>query len=366
MSRLLALAVVAGSLLAGCDAVFGLTPSEMTGDDVPLGSERSRQIVIDAPITAPLSDFTISIYLENDPDLRAHATPSGADIRFFDANSNELQAEVKYSEGTLEAYVRVSTLEKHTELTMHYGTGTRTGDPRDAWGNKFYAVWHMDSAASEPDSTHTALIMSQRDSAPIPSRSPIGAIGASRAYVGTTSNSDVQQLCDASNTAFPPVGVSFAISMWIKGEDAVGQYAQPFYAGGTDTGKRGVSLELDNHAPNKPWNIIYTGSTGEHEELPIAPLDPTKWIHLAVVFEKLDPIKVHIYSQGQLVDLHEAPFSVISTDPDEQPCLGGDNSYGGLLDEVRVYQDYLSEDWVAAEYANVARRQTFMTIGAPE
>jgi hypothetical protein len=59
----------------------------------------------------------------------------------------------------------------------------------------------------------------------------------------------------------------------------------------------------------------------------------------------------------------DADNDVLGTVASQRPiCIGGPNGYAGAVDEVRIYRQALTREWIDAEIDNVVDRAAFVRI----
>jgi hypothetical protein len=318
-------------VLAGCNLVHDL---EDPGPHV-------RVIDIDPQTTAELHDFPVSIVV-TDADLARRAASNGKDIHFTDAAGKALPYEiVSYQSGALEAWVRVS-LAGPTSIHLVYGTEAPVHDPADTWSSLYAGVWHLGDTGVALDST-----AQHRDLAP-PGDGPDvgpGIVGSARTF---DEAHGIRAVCGPTSIVDPDA--SFSYAAWVQFGTMVGPYDAPVDAFGFIGQPGGFALV-------RSAGGVY-GQVSDGTKLPYAYFNDTPsttWASFVVVVDR---------TANQLRTYHDGAFDGMADLTGVGPvtnevalCLPGQvDGFTGSIDELRVYTDVLSPDWIRAEYSNVEQR----------
>ena len=343
--------------LVGCDGVFGLT-------ELPAPPDRSiRKITITQSTGATLVDFPVSIVTTGDEDLALRARLDGSDIRFTDLDGALLPREVvTYASGALEAWVQV-TLESTTEILLVYGNDPPTEpDPADTWSPQFTAVWHLAAVEGERDSTRNAYHVSPSSVGSIPQTAP-GIIGRGRGYLETPQQ---HRLCAPASRTIDMADQSFSFSGWINAPPTVGTYSQPFAAGGHSGGQGGFAFELTDSGALLAF--VTDSPPVSFLALPFASRPVNTWTHLVAVVDRPNN-RLLTYLDGGVPReraLRDAQGDQLLRVVTEAPiCIGGSSGYEGLVDEIRIYNQLVTPEWIRAEIDNVLNRDNFVRIDPP-
>jgi hypothetical protein len=354
-------AMIALVACAACDKVFGVG-AQATPVDGPRVFRKA--ITVHYGGTTTLASFPISVALDGDAELRAHARVDGGDIAFDDGSSALDSEVVSYAAGSLEAWVRVPAIASgDTTFYVGYGGSPRSSDPAATWAaDTFISAWHLaEPSGTAHDSARPAndLVVGVEGGTDPPS-SPQGVVGAARAFDATTS----QALCRTDiNTTLEFGTSSFSYTTWL--DVAAGLVdGVALHKGGGGMQDAGYDLEVSSDVAFAYLNdgTAFVPRAGVNASLAGA------WHQVAVVVDRGATPQLRIYADGALGTGDLATFG--STDNPLEPfCLArhsGSSNYGGMIDEVRVYKQAIAADWLGLEYANLAQRPRTITIGPEE
>jgi hypothetical protein len=318
-----------------------------------------KQITIHAPADTSLSDFPVSVALV-DPDLAQHASADGSDIVFTAADgTTRLHDELVSYEpltGTLDAWAQTSLPAAGTVAIFIYFGGdaaTRVSP----WSSKFAGVWHMDGTAD----TIVDSVAGHQVMAPTAAQAAAlvpGKAGAARGFDGVD---DTMSCPDPTDGSLDFGLGSFSYEIWVNVTTNLGPYDTPFFKGGASATQVGYNYELGTGA----WTSHL--ADGVATQSPAFGTETTltgAWHHLAIVVDRT-PNKVRAYTDGSQVAMSNLTLGAIDS---TQPLIFSrpTDLFDGVLDEARVYRVALDAEWIATEYANIANRGAFMTVGALE
>lgn len=342
-------------LAAGC----GRIDFDPGGDPFVAGAHR-KLISIHSPVASTLEAFPVSIVLDQDPDLARAALADGSDLVFTSLDGAILPSElVAYDAGDVEAWVAIPTLigDATTSIYLYYGGPSTTRE--SPWSSLFAGVWHMNLVGG------TALDSAGGHPASTVATEPSGvaaAVGLGAEFDGVE---DALSAGDPADGSLDFGTRSFAYSIWVQAGAPVGEYDTPLRKGGSAPQTPGYDFELGTG----PWHAFVSdgtnqisGNVGSEAEL------TGTWAHLAFVVDRPGQ-DFRSFANGEMrgSQFLSGFGSVDSTNGltfSRPPTLP--QPYRGVLDEVRVYRDAVSNDWIAAEYANIAARADMITIGPAE
>lgn len=309
-----------------------------------------------------LVDFPVSI-VTTDDDLALHARPDGRDIQFTDATGTMLPHEVvAYADGALEAWVRV-TLDETTKIQMIYGVEPTSAPETNTWSSSFEAVWHLaETNGGARDSTGNDYDLDAATEAKTPA-SAAGKVGNARAFTDSTDPSVRHGLCASPTRMFDMAKESFSFSAWINAGPLVGSFSQPFAAGGFTDGTGGFAFEMDNSVLVA---LVSDNPGSAHLATSFLQRPLGRWSHLAGVVDRANA-QILLYLDGFQANvgpsLTDGAGDVLGNVVTEAPiCVGAEQGYAGLVDEVRVYNTLITPEWIRAEFKNVDDRETFVRI----
>ena len=303
-----------------------------------------------------LADFVASIAEDLDPDLAGATTLAftasdgvtllATEIVVFDRVSGKLEAAVRT---TLAANAK-------TRIYLYYGDGP---EPLAAgpWGSMFAGVWHMGSAGSMNEIVRDSKKL--HDAAATLTGIPLsvaGVLGEARQYDGSN---DSMAIVDPPDGSLDFGMKSFTVGLWVKVEQSEGFYDMPFFKGGSGSGNPGYDFELGTNT----WLAGFADNSGASVVNPIFGLEVNllhEWHYLVAQCDRTTAV-VRTFLDGAKVD--ELPFVRGSVDSGYYVRFGDPiYRFRGQLDEIHIYTDAISADWIATEYANIAKRPTFQAI----
>jgi hypothetical protein len=347
-------------VLAGCFSTPG-RPGNLDAPTIASGFHRS--ITISTPPAKPLQRFAVSVVLENDAGLAAHA-PSAANIAFTNVGNVALDCEVVHysANGTLEAWVTLPTLSS-TESRFELVYGPDVVSPCRAeqpWG-EFRGVWHLADAVAgtaADSSRHGHMLTAGTAGAGM---RQVGMVGDSvRFDPGDPDGPD--QLCIADAPELNLGTASFSVDLWVLQEVFLGEYDEALFKGGSNPANAGFDFELGA----TEW-LSYVRDAANNTNIVRYSLNATpllnQWAYLTLVVDR-EAGEVRSYRDA-IETASEAlvATSLSGTDPF---CIGNSaQPMRGRVDEVRVHDVARPPEWIKASYSNVSQRASFMSI-SPE
>ena len=306
-----------------------------------------------------LVDFVASIALDADPDLAGAmtvaftasdgTTPLAAELVVFDRATGKLEASVRT---TLAANAK-------TRIYLYYGDAAAvlTTQP---WGSLFAGVWHMGAAGASNEivrdskKLHDAMATAAEIPSPV-----LGILGEARQYDGTN---DSMAIMDPPDGSLDFGITSFTVGLWVKVDQSQGSYDMPLFKGGSSAGAAGYDFELGTGG----W--IAGFSDGNAVQITPAfglEIDLLHEWHYLVAQCDRGTNQVRTFLDGALVEELAFPRGSVSSG---YYVRFGDptNEFRGLLDEIQIYTDAISADWIATEYMNLAKRPMFQAVGPAE
>ena len=338
-------------LLAGCDKVFGL---DTVGPAADAHEPFAKLVSLTQDTTETLTKFPVSIVIDGDPELAAHAASDGTDIGFYD-DTGLLPAEiVRAGSGSLEAWVQVQSLPPGTSsITMRYGGGDVSRD-QQPWPASAIGVWHASDAGTamidRSGHQHDAdVIAGSTSPAVVP-----GIAGGGRNFDGLT-----DRLCGTDVDHSMMLGsASFSFEVWVFVSMSHGGADRAFTYGGSSNTDTGFDFELGAGywSPN-----VADGTT----LLQVKAVTETvgQWVDLVAVVDRTAG-ELLLYEQGMVRGMTPIPAGFGGITVDRPICFSGAiEPFQGILDEPRVYGTALDAAWIRASYDNLAHRDTFVSVG---
>jgi hypothetical protein len=348
-------------VLGACGFDHTVAPSH--GTWLP-GFAARKQIAL-AGGHAAIADFVALVAESADPDIAG-----SAEIAFAgeDGHTPLAMERVTYvpETGAFEAWIRISLVaDRPTHVYLYYDGASTTPAPNEVWSPAIFAgAWHMTGARPDqsvaPDSVrgNDAIGVTGQNRG-IPAVVD-GIAGAARSYDGAT---DWMAVPDPTDGSLDFGTRSFGYSAWVDVAASAGDWDMPLFKGGSSSHRPGYDLELGrdtweaNLNDDRGANVIQAHLGDD------AQLDGT-WHQLVAVVDRGTNTMTSYVDGAQVAAV---PESLASVDNPDDLYFGHDTDpFAGLLDEVRVYATAIDPDRIAAEYANLAHRDTFVTVGTAE
>jgi hypothetical protein len=361
--RIVAIVAIAGSALglAGCFS----KPDRPGGDDTPPGDAPPpadgwldgygfrKRVDVMPPTSTRLTDFPIAI-ATNDDDIAAHALGSDLVATGPDGVTPLASELVARNGNRFELWVDLPELTGPAAIYLYYGGPDHASDPA-TWSSLFAGVWHMSSTTGETDSTGNGNDLTSTGNA-VPTRVP-GAIGTARQFDG------VDDILDAGDPASGDLDFgtgSFSYSLWVRQSVTVGLYDTPFYKGGASAGEHGYCWLLGSEG----WYAkLHDGLHKADPELGPAATYKDQWIHLTAVVDRTAGL-ITAYANDITFTAPLTDFTDLSNTNPFRLGRGSQDPFAGNIDEVRIYRDVLSREWIETEIAN--GHPGFVTLDAEE
>jgi hypothetical protein len=365
MRSLLWAAVSAVVFLFGCDRVFGIGDPYADANIDGHAAAYRKTITIAQPTAVPLASFPVSILLAGDADLLAHVIDTdGRDIGFSDADDSPLPCQiVRYDAATgfLDAWVLPPELPAAPEtlaIDLVYGgpDAPPTRCVTSPWPPNQLAALHGDLVAGDaPDSTthHHDMNAGQPSSVPMVVD---GVVGHALGFDGVDDT-----MCGLDPDGSLAVGTSsYSYSVWVDELTALAANDSPLECGG-DSGTAGFGFYLGTQ------NWIAEDDDAAHSQALVTTLtsapDLGRWIQLFVVVDR-SANAISGYVDG-VFKTSTSLTGYGSFTPAIPLCSSpAAHRFNGMVDEVQLYADAVSAQAILAQFTNIARRDSMITVGA--
>lgn len=338
------------------------------GDDAPgrdgapgdAAPRYRKHITLTANSPTTLTDFPAGIVV-SDPAIAMHARPDGTDLAFTASDGTPLSFEiVHYAAGSVEAWVRVPALAATADLYLTYG-GAPATSPGPAWSPQlFAAAWHLDEAG--PPWTDSAAAHASQP--PSSMTTPVAAAGIAGGALSFDGVDDTTSAGDPADGSLDFGTSSFSVGCWVNVTASADPYDAVIDKGG-DTNIAGYMFSLGTS--NWLVEVGDGGTTTPYARFGAETSLLGHWTHLVAVIDRTAQT-LTAYTNGVLAEqVSIAGYG--SFDATKDFAIGTATQmyrFAGAVDEVRVYKTALSADWIAAEHANLAQPDTFVTVGAEE
>lgn len=340
-------------VIVGCGGEY--TIGDVEGAPAPICdpayTQRARVQVDARPYVEALVDFPVLVTLTPDTFDYGGAGPGGEGLRFTDAECGELRHEIDRWDptGTSQVWVSMPSLAPGavTDLFLFFGEASPsdTATPNEVFASDFAAVYHFEGEGLE-DASAARRTGANRSSVPAD-----GWIGGGRDFDSS------------SSIAIPDAGFSSGneprtACMWARSDDDGRAYYWMFAHG---TG----SNSLGGFAMNRHGTILEClGGDGSRVVLSgVFDEGDRDWRYVCCTYDGSDAA---LWIDGVALLVEEADWPIgLATGQIGSPVMpdgGGNGSWRGGLDEVRVSRVARSADWIAAEHASMTG--AMVTLGA--
>ncbi|MHA2400183.1 MAG: DUF2341 domain-containing protein, partial [Promethearchaeota archaeon] len=311
-----------------------------------------------------------------DSDLRTKVQVDGDDIAFSN-DTYWLDHEIELFNQTynatharLVAWVRIPSLSSSidTKIYMYYGNLTMESrqNPSGVWNSNFNAVWHLnttllDSTSNDNDGTNFQA-------------SDVSAhIARGRYYDGVNDYSNMGSGSSIDNL----FNGGASISVWIYPVDwGEGDYGRVLAKSSVSAGTDGWVMCVDGEqSPAANHHLLFFRGFDGNRGLWYTPEDSislSQWNHIFLTYnDNSDSNVPSIYINGILQSLTPEPSpSGSAVDDSSQPLyignyVGGDRTFEGVIDEVRLSKGIKSSGWIQTEFNNQDDPSSFYTISNP-
>lgn len=374
--------------MAGCgrisfESIDAAVPFPDGTDGSTSGWQYRRSVTVDPALvagSADLSGFALLVST-TDPQLRTIAAgglvahPRGYDIGFTDADGvTPVPHQVERydgSTGQLVAWVRVPVLSPGgaPPLYLHFGDPailTSQEEPSALWDPSYVSVWHMDEPAWTGTTGEVRDATGRNSGTAVGGATTIapGKIGGAGTFGPTDVNIDV-----GADASLQPASIT--VSAWANPQ-TVGSAPDrhPYMvrqdgwrADGLDP--RGYYLEIYRTQTN-PRPTFYTGNAAvSAHAFATTPVVNGTWYHVVGTRDATTG-ETCIYVNGIKEDTEVMTGGIAYL---SSPVLIGgvsNETWGGLLDEVRISNVARSAEWILTEYRNQASPDTSVQLGSLE
>ncbi len=296
--------------------------------------------------TEDLDNFPVLIRLDSTRIDYTRTQNSGQDLRFVDVDHQTVldhEIELWDEAGSSYVWVRIPRIDGSSStdfIWMYYDNGT-IGDGQNAtgvWDASYRGVWHLrenggpyaESTANPNPGTTTSA----------PTR-VAGRIGFGQEFDGANN------FIDAGNDSSLDLTGAVTLEAWVQlqslialswGADFVGKEDQYRLYHDWDVNQR-VTLTIDSPVPPYPSD---------------QPVPLNAWLYVVGVYDGTD--NAHIYVDGVLRDTVSgagAPITSSASPVGIGRDLDDNETFDGLIDEVRISSVPRSGDWVAAQHLSM-------------
>jgi len=305
-----------------------------------------------------IEHFPVPILIPNDDDLGAYALPNGRDIVFTTAadTSVKLSHEIEsYDEdnGALVVWVRVPLIPAKTDtrLFMYFGDpdSANQQDVEGTWpAPEYRGVWHLSdnpvgSAPQMQDSTVNDVGGAVGGNGAGPTSREDGIAGRALSFDGATPNGHNVIMDPMSSDHLDPMLGSFSVSLWLNLANP-SSGARPLDK--VLTGPlRGYQFSLDD---TLLFGFVWGGAIMKTTFL--GTVVEQEWTHVALVIDR-EEMRLSGYLNGVFSGDDKSITDLVTVDNNQPLALSpGGGAFGGSIDEVRIYGDALTDDWIKLEH----------------
>ena len=322
-----------------------------------------RKITIDntkVSGSSDLTNFPVLVSFSSDTNLSTNAKTDGSDILFVDEKGQQLTHEIEYySAGTLVAWVRVPTLSTSvdTVLYMYYGNSSASGleNGTAVWSSDYRGVWHL----SETSGQHQDSTTNNNDSTAV----TVTTQGSATGKIGGADDFASGNEVIVADSDSLDITSSFTAEAWVKADTigGSGTWNSIIYKGGNSN----YFLELTDSDEIDAG--FYGGGDWRSAVTSNSPVSTGTFYHVAVVHDAAnDTIKAYVngVEKSSVSSITQTPLTNTST------FTIGENFYNetfdGIIDEVRLSDSAKSVDWLLTQYNNQNSPSTFYSTGYAE
>lgn len=350
---------------------FGVAYADWYNEDWTYG----KQITINGTLAeGSFLDFPILVNI-TDSDLQSKANSDGTDILFTLNNVTKLDHEIESydsSTGHLVAWVEVDLLTGDDQtLTMYYGdTGSngQQNNTQGTWHERYMGVWHLDgdfkdstsyqNHATNDGSTEANCIIGKCRTFDEVNDSVLMGKGIGQYNFTAIDEFTVQLLGNWDSTASDTTVTALG-------------YFQGF--GG------GYRLYVDNTLDQGKASVITISTSEKIRRTPSQiPQDEWMWMayswmginHTATNPEDFNQVQGRLFFNGTVWQQYSADSYFTNDIQDEAELRIGESAsnnqqWKGELDEVRITNEILTDEWLLTEYNNQQTHTTneFLIIG---
>ena len=323
-----------------------------------LGQYRAPFTVTGYTGASALADFPVLVRLANNSPEGFNyndCAANGADLRFADANGEQIPCEIDTWDASGESlvWVRLPVMTTNTIFTMWYGGEGTDNYATNVW-SRYVGVWHMDEAlGTVADATGHGLAATPMGNTANSVALANGAVGNAR----QTATSAAKGYLSIPNYNGFGLGDTFTMSGWIK-LTAVTAYPRLFSRKNNYTDANGWEIEMSNgslanFAARGANNPSYTGT--------FSPALNTAWSHVVLAY---NGATLTVYQNGAQIKTGAINAATDNGLPLSIGCdSDGSETYAqGAFDECRLMGGAATADWIKAEYDQVANA-SFLTAG---
>jgi len=314
-------------------------------------------------VSSTLSNFPI-LFRTVDTDLSFYAQNNGEDIVFTDYSGNKLSHQIEYyndTTGELVCWVNVTSLssDADTLLYMYYGNADCSSQQNSygVWDSSHRLVYHLD----ETTGTHYDSTVYGNDGSPSGglNQDVVGLIDGADEFDGINS-----QITTSDDDSLDFGENSFTISAWINLTKTSTYQA---IAQKRDGANQGFYFDIRSNGliEAKIEDITTASITGI---LTTSDVCTANWRYIAGVFDRSSN-KMVGYVDG-IKELEVDISSITDTINTSTDLHVGyyDSAFpaNGIIDELRVSEKRLSDDWINTSYMNQRDPSSFYSIGIKE
>ncbi|HBE00863.1 MAG TPA: hypothetical protein DC049_00090 [Spirochaetia bacterium] len=335
-----------------------------------------------------LTNFPVCIMISNNADLAGKASNNGYDLVFTRQDgSSRLSHEIEYYDsGTVIAWVSIPLLSA-TEISSNiiylyydkYQPGNRQ-DAQNVWNTDHEGVYHLNE---NPDSG----LMT--DSSGRQNNGTVGGNGMLKRVPGkigfccewTNNAEDNGQYIDLGTGITNNLNNDFTISHWVLPDNnnsgtfarvSISAFVNPGVRNGWYFGNISISSGTTNHDYSFYTYETYGDDTDGVKCQSFWSNSSNNWVQVVGVFDAGSSIS--LYTNGVLVgaDSTDVPaWLQYNTTENKGIRIGtraesANDSWDGLIDEVRISHTAHSAGWILTSYSNQASPVQFISLGSEE
>ena len=257
-------------------------------------------------------------------------------------------------EGESLIWVKVPTVDKDTAFAMYYGNGVSVADSSTSVWSNYVGVWHLNEDSGDAsDATGNGLT-----AVPKGEKHEEDSIGVANCPVGTgrqlASEKGDKSYLLVANSDLLDCGNSLTFSGWFKAYNTFTSYSMRYVSRKNKyTDKNGWEVEAryDTSSDTVPATTVSARGANSGDHTATVPDIRENWVHLSLVYEDTKQLTYYVNGvpQGPLTLKDACSDNNLGLAFGNNPS-GGEANWVGLMDELRLSADPVSEEYAVAEY----------------
>ncbi|MEM7392686.1 MAG: DUF2341 domain-containing protein, partial [Verrucomicrobiota bacterium] len=285
---------------------------------------------------------------------------TGGDLRVADANGTtalDVEIESWTPGGTSIIWVRIPRLEHNQQWIWLYWGDPKTTPPAGSsdgsvWHDAYRGVWHM----TEPLVEDSSFPRNDGDLTVGSITTVGGVVGSAQSFNDSYIRIENEQNFDMRE--------QLTVSTWIRVD---GGWRSSWQALVSKRGEGGQGWQLRRRQNQNIGTFTVRGTTGTDDPNGLTDLNDGQWHHMVGTY---DGVSKKLFIDGQLdlvlPDTGLISLTTVNNEVNIGAADGGLRRHRGRIDEVRILDRAMSEDWVRASYENTRPGTSFICFSVVE